>query len=67
MFVCVLPGDPNRPIHRALELLNGYRDAVRGAHTGLANCGAHRHVDLASHAGGVAEVPVLAIRGMDLY
>ena len=60
------PRDAQGPVHRTLELLNGYHYAVTGAHAGLPGKRAQRHVYLARHARGVAEVPVLAIRWVDL-
>jgi hypothetical protein len=53
-----------RAVQRLAELLDGRLHVVAAALAALAPGRAHRHVQLASHPGGVSEVYVLSIRRM---
>ncbi len=61
-----LPGNAHGAIDGSLELLNRHCNRVGAAHTRLSMCAAKGHVDLAGHPRCMSEVPVLAIRRVNL-
>jgi hypothetical protein len=59
------PGDAYSSIQCSLKVVHRHEHIVRGALAGLPLRGSQRHVYLAGHSGGVAEVSILSVSGVD--